>query len=311
MIYNLTFNPHSFYCTLLYIFQIYYNNPPPPRIHPPSSNLQRSHAPHSPPKVFYNYSAQPQLQQQRSRSPTSPGLVPQICVSPHDHFGGKLEHQSPELDNPTLRNCNSWNANMGHNCRRRSASPSPCRRGEQERNNLNYMRKMSNSQECFRKPGLIDLSVSAPEHSLRQHWEKREHRLYSVPNGNLLCAPQQLFLVPVYSLEEEGNTTRGRRCSSYQDLHSLNLETHMGSSHSSRRDLPHSKHTCTQDMKRASEVREKSKPWIIKAVIKRLGLSPRASLSTSPLSSRSPSPGSSPTPTTPYDSPFSTTTVWP
>ncbi|XP_026993319.1 traf2 and NCK-interacting protein kinase-like [Tachysurus fulvidraco] len=278
--------------------QIYGNNHSRPQKIPPSSpNLNIRHAPPSCPVGRHNSSAHPQMQQQLCRSPTSPGQVPQICISPQEDFGVTLKSQRPDLRNETVRNYNSFNADLGHDCKRRSASPSPCRRGgqgnhrDENGNSLRNMYWMSRSQENV---GLINLSSSAPEHTLQQAFGRREQRLYSTPHGNFLDVPHQQLLQPFPS-EEKENGKNHRRRSSCQDLSSLGLQN--------RNCIPRSKSNCGQEF--SPMINSPDKYNFGRKLIKVLGLSPRVSPHHSTSSSRSPSPGSSPTPTTPNDSPFS------
>ncbi|XP_053543397.1 traf2 and NCK-interacting protein kinase isoform X2 [Ictalurus punctatus] len=268
------------------------NFPHEHKIHPPSPNLQKSKVAY-PSKVKRCYSAQPQKQHQHSRSPSSPIPVPQICVSPQDEFTRKLRHKSPDSAKCNLRNYNSWNANSANEYKRRSASHSPCRTGERDTcrdENGNSLRKgmlrMSSSQECLMNSGRIDLASSAPECSLRQMTGTRERRLYSASGGNFLGVPQHHVLPSMNYLEEKENNNRGRRYSSQNDMDSI------------WPDAPQKiKHGIVNSMK---------------ALVRNMGLSPRASPHHSPASSRSASPSSnSPTPSSPYGSPFSPSVEWP
>lgn len=212
--------------------------------------------------------------------------MPQICISPQEDFGVTMK---------TLRNYNSFNADLGHDRKRRSASPSPCRRGgqgnhrDENGNSLRNMCWMSRSQENVQHFGSINLSSSAPEHSLQQALGRREQRLYSMPQGNFLDVPHQQLLQPKCNSEKKENGKKYGLHSSCQDLSSLGLQN--------RNYIPRSKSNVM--------INSPDKMKFGRKLIKVLGLSPRVSPHHSPSSSRSPSPGSSPTPTTPCDSPFS------
>ncbi|XP_053543369.1 traf2 and NCK-interacting protein kinase [Ictalurus punctatus] len=264
------------------------NHPHDHKVHPPSPNLQKSKVPNPlPSKVKCCYSAQPQKQHQHRRSPSSPLPMPQICVSLKDEITRKLRHKSPDSAKCNLRNYNSGNADSAHESR--SASHSPCRKGERDEDG-NRLRKgmlrMFNSQECLVKFGRIDLASSAPECSLRQMMGTRERRLYSASGGNFLGVPQHHFLPSMNYLEEKENNNRGRHYSSQNDMDSI------------WPDAPQKiKHGIVK---------------LVKAVASNMGLSPRASPHHSPASSRSASPSSdSPTPSSPYGSPFSPSVEWP
>ncbi|KAB5550716.1 hypothetical protein PHYPO_G00057100 [Pangasianodon hypophthalmus] len=299
------------------------NHPHAQKIHPHSPNLQRSQPAYpSLPKTKCCYSAQPPMQQQSRRSPSSPIPVPQICISPQNETGIKLRRQSPDSANHDSRNYNSWNADLDHEYRRRSASSSPCRRGQRrncnDENGSNLrsnMRRFSGSHECVMNSGQIDLAVSAPESSLQHMIGHRQRRVYSVPYSNFLGVPQSNLLPSVAYLEEMENNKKGRRHSSHNDLSSACLEDDLGSLNMNRKNIPHSRSTSGQDLIWAiQDLPQKNKHGFVnsvKSVIRSLGLSPRGSPRQSPGSSRSASPSLSPTPSTPSDSPFSPPVEWP
>lgn len=259
-------------------------------------------------------------QQQLSSSPSSPGPVPQICISPQNDFGVRKKSRSPNSRNHILTNYNSWNADAGQNGKCRSSSVSPCRRRgqgsyrDENANSLRDMMQMSRSQENVQNLGLIDLSSSTPEHSFRQAMDKRERRLYSVPHGNFLDVPQQQLLSPVCHIEEKENAKKDNLCSSYKDPSSLYVQNNPVFVKPNRNQARHSESACGQDFLVMPDMSHKNKHGVINSVkemIRILGLSPRSSPHHSPASSRSPSPGSSPTPSTTCDSPFSPSAEWP
>ncbi|KAK3561372.1 hypothetical protein QTP86_032742 [Hemibagrus guttatus] len=281
------------------------------KILPSSPNLKRnrarsSHVPH--------YSAQPQKNRQPSRSPSSPMPVPQIFL-PQKNVDVKLKSRSPDSRKHVLKNYNSLNADSDHDCKRRSTSASPNRRGgqgsyrDENGNRLRNMMRMSSSHEDVQNLRVIDLSSSAPEHSLRQ-MKNREQRLHSVPQGNFLDVPQHMHLTPVCYTTEKENSRKGSLSSSCQDL-SVYKQNNLEFVKLTR-NLSNS--ICGQDFLAMPDILQKSKHGVVnsvKALVRHLGLSPRTSPQRSPVSSRSPSPGSSPTPSTLYDSPFSPTADWP
>lgn len=257
-------------------------------------------------------------QQQLSSSPSSPGPVPQICISPQNDFGVRQKSRSPDSRNHILRNYNSWNANAGQNGKCRSCSVSPCRRGgqgsyrDENGNSLRDMMQISRSQENVQNLGLIDLSSSAPERSFQQAMDRR--RLYSVPQGNFLDVPQQQLLSPVCHIEEKENAKKDNLRTSCKDPFSLYVQNNPVFVKPNRNQARHSESACGQDFLVMPDMSHKNKHGVINSVkemIRILGLSPRTSPYHSPASSRSPSPGSSPTPSTPCDSAFSPSAEWP
>lgn len=285
-----------------------------------SPNMQKGQAAcPSGAKVKRSKSSVPNMQQ-GIRSPSSPIPVPQICVSPQEENAVKMRHQSPESQKHHLGNYNSWNADMG--CKFKQPASSPCQRGERDNcrdENGNSLRrkilKLTSSHECLRNAQHpIDLSASAPEHSLRPLMGSRQHRLYSMPYGNHLSVPQSNLMAPMSPLEEKENNKKNRLFSSQNNLSSTSLEDDLSYLNIHRQNLPHPKSQCGPDsMWAVSDASPKSKHGVlqsVKAVIKNFGLSPRVSPCHSPGSSRSPSPSSSPTPS-PYGSPFSPTVEWP
>lgn len=314
-------SPQCYWSFYIIFFQNFHKNHlHAEKIHPPSPNLQRmpGHVAHpSGPKVMCSSSAVTQLQEQHSRSPTNPIPVPKICISPQSEINVKLRRQSPE--NPAecnLRNYNSWNTKLGNEYRRRSASHSPCRRGEpQSWNNENgnslqhNILKLSSSQECLMSAGQIDLSASTPEHSLRKMLGCRERRIYSVPRTDFLGVPQFNFLPSVSHLKEKKNNKKDKLCSSHHELSSSNLDVDLECSKVNGQNIPRPKSTCGQDwIWLMSDMSQKSKPGLfdsVKSHIKSLCLSPRGSPRHSPASSRTASPNNSPTPSTPCSSPLS------
>lgn len=302
-------------CYIVFFQNFYNSHLHAQKIPLPSPNLQRKPAQvahHSKAKVNRSSSAAAQLQKQCCRSPTSPVPVPQIYISPQNESDVRLRHHNPQVAKFDSMNSSTWNANLGNQYKRRSASPSPCRRGEQRKqddengNNLQHNRlKLSVSQECLVYPRQVDLSSSAPEHSLRNMMEyQQRRRMYSEPHGNRLLVPGPQFLPSMSCLEEKENNKRDKLGSSQNGLSSLYVEDDLRCLNMTRQNTPRTKHTCGQDlMCITSDLPQKSKAGIFSSIIKGLGLSPRVSPCHSPASSRSASPNSSKR-SSPCSSPF-------
>lgn len=213
-------------------------------------------------------------------------------------------------------NFNSWNASSGHDQRKkRAVSASPCRRGSQgnwqDVNGNNSRRGSwapSGSQECLVGDKQLDLSASAPQHSLEAKLRGRPQRVYSMPHGNLLCVPQAHITPSPSNLEEKENDNKYKLSSSQENLSSYSEPDQEGINVKEHKNISRSK-SAGYTVNAQADVSPKNKCTAlfspVKSLIKIMGLSPRGSPRQSPTSSRSPSPGNSPACSSPRDTPTS------